>query len=160
LLPQLLKAPSEHPLAAAARETFKDFSGEMRADSPAPLIFSAWVDEFTRGVVGQRLGRERVEAMYGKRNFRNAAEALLESDNRDWCGVQGCAHAAGEALGRALDKLSAQYGTDPAAWRWGDAHPAVSVHRPLSNVKPLARLFEVRVPSGGDPFTVNVGQYQ
>lgn len=160
LLPHLLKAPSEHPLAARARATFEGFTGEMRADSPAPLVFSAWVDEFARGVIGQRLGRERFEAMYGKRNFRSAVEGFLESDNRDWCGVQGCAHAAGEALGRALDKLSAQYGDDPSAWRWGEAHPAISVHRPLSNVKPLARLFEVRVPSGGDPFTVNVGQYQ
>ena len=160
LLPFLLKAPSEHPLAGAARASFDGFTGEMLAGSPAPLIFSAWVDEFTRGVVGQRLGRERFEAMYGKRNFRSAVEGFLESDNRDWCGVQGCSHAAGEALGRALDKLSAKYGSDPAAWRWGEAHPAVSVHRPLSNVKPLSRLFEVRVPSGGDPFTVNVGQYQ
>ena len=29
----------------------------------------------------------------------------------------------------------------------------------MSNVKPLAKFFEVRVPTGGDPFTVNVGQY-
>ena len=51
------------------------------------------------------------------------------------------------------------HGDDVAKWRWGDAHPAISVHRPLSNVKPLAGFFEVRVPTGGDPFTVNVGQY-
>src|SRR5690606_36413424 len=65
LLPHLLKAPSEHALAARARASFEGFTGEMRADSPAPLIFSAWVDEFARGVIGQRLGRERFEAMYG-----------------------------------------------------------------------------------------------
>ncbi len=33
------------------------------------------------------------------------------------------------------------------------------MHRPLSNVKALAPFFEVRTPTGGDPFTVNVGQY-
>ena len=50
-------------------------------------------------------------------------------------------------------------GDDVAAWRWGEAHPAISIHRPFSNVGALAPLFEVRIPTGGDPFTVNVGQY-
>jgi penicillin amidase len=35
----------------------------------------------------------------------------------------------------------------------------VSSHRPFSNVKPLAKFFEVHSASAGDPFTVNVGQY-
>ena len=159
LLPHLLKAPSTHSLAEAARAALQGFDGVMRADSPAPLIYSAWVDEFTRGVIGQRLGKERFDSLYGKRLFRQAVEGFLEGDNRAWCGVQGCPHAAGEALSRALDRLSAQYGADVAAWRWGEAHPAISAHRPFSNVKPLARFFEVREPTGGDPFTVNVGQY-
>ena len=52
-----------------------------------------------------------------------------------------------------------KYGDDVAAWRWGEAHPAISIHRPLSNAKSLAPFFEVRTPTGGDPFTLNVGQY-
>lgn len=159
LLPHLLKAPSTHPLAEAARAALQGFDGVMRADAAAPLIYTAWIDEFTRGVIGQRLGKERFEALYGKRLFRQSVEAFLESDNRAWCGVQGCVHASGEAFSRALDRLSVAHGTDVAAWRWGDAHPAISAHRPFSNVKPLARFFEVREPTGGDPFTVNVGQY-
>ena len=55
--------------------------------------------------------------------------------------------------------MSALQGQDPSRWRWGDAHPAISIHRPFSNVAALAPLFEVRAPTGGDPFTVNVGQY-
>ena len=46
-----------------------------------------------------------------------------------------------------------------AAWRWGDAHFALSAHRPFSNVPKLAGWFDVRVPTGGDSFTVNVGQF-
>lgn len=159
LLPYLQTARSDHRLAEAALQALQGFDGTMRADSAAPLIYSAWVDEFTRGVVGGRLGRERFESLYGKRLFRSAVEGILESDNPAWCGAQGCAAASGAALARALDRLQASHGPDVARWRWGDAHPAVSVHRPLSNLKPLARLFEVRVPTGGDPFTVNVGQY-
>ena len=33
------------------------------------------------------------------------------------------------------------------------------MHKPFGNVAALARFFDVRRPSGGDPFTVNVGQY-
>jgi penicillin amidase len=36
---------------------------------------------------------------------------------------------------------------------------ALSTHRPLGQVPYLRELFNVKVPSDGDPFTVNVGQY-
>lgn len=159
LLPFLQKTTSSHPLAAAAQEALKGFDGVMRADAAAPLIYTAWVDEFTRGVIGGKLGRERFEGMYGKRLFRNAVEGILERDDAGWCGVPGCAEASAQALARALDRLQEKHGQDVSAWRWGDAHPSISVHRPLSNVKALAPLFEVRGPTGGDPFTLNVGQY-
>ena len=159
LLPHLQKTESKHPLAAAALAQLQGFDGNMRADHAAPLIYSAWVDEFTRGVIGARIGKERFEAMYGKRLFRSGVEGILERDDKAWCGAAGCGPASSAALDRALERLKAAHGDDVAKWRWGDAHPAISVHRPFSNVKPLARFFEVRVPTGGDPFTVNVGQY-
>ena len=42
---------------------------------------------------------------------------------------------------------------------WGKAHEARSIHRPFGNVAPLAKYFDVRVATGGDAWTVNVGQY-
>ncbi len=45
------------------------------------------------------------------------------------------------------------------AWRWGEAHVAVSEHRPFSRQELLARLFEIRTPSAGDTNTVNVGRH-
>lgn len=159
LLPYLQKTASDHPLAAAAQNALRDFKGDMRADAAAPLIYTAWVDMFTRRVIGERLGRERFEGVYGKRLFRSAVEGILERDDASWCGAPGCAAASTQALADALNALQAVHGNDVAAWRWANAHPAISIHRPLSNVKPLARVFEVRAPTGGDPFTVNVGQY-
>jgi penicillin amidase len=159
LLPFLQKTTSDHPLAAAAQAALKDFDGVMSADRAAPLIYSAWADSFTRRVVGERLGKERFEAMYGKRLFRNTMEGILERDDASWCGTAGCAAASSAALADALERLQKVHGADVSAWRWGKAHPAISIHRPLSNVKPLAHFFEVRTPTGGDPFTVNVGQY-
>ena len=159
LMPFLQRTVSDHPLAADALKALGNFDGVMRKESPAPLIYTAWVDEFTRGVIGAKLGKERFEALYGKRLFRNAVEDILERDDASWCGAGGCAKASSAALGRALDRLKAQQGDQVSAWTWGEAHPAISIHRPFSNVAALAPFFEVRTPTGGDPFTVNVGQY-
>jgi penicillin G amidase len=86
-------------------------------------------------------------------------EGVLERDDKEWCGAGGCGVASGAALDRALDRIQALQGAEVASWRWGTAHPAISVHRPFSNVGALAPMFEVRRETGGDPFTVNVGQY-
>jgi penicillin G amidase len=159
LLPLLKSAPSTHPLAASAQAALRAFTGEMRGDAAAPLIYSVWVDELTRGVIGTRLGKERFETMYGKRLFRNAMEDIVSRDDKGWCGPSGCRAAAGLALDRALIRIESLQGAEVGRWRWDRAHPAISSHKPLSNVAVLAPLFEVRQPTGGDPFTVNVGQY-
>jgi penicillin amidase len=63
------------------------------------------------------------------------------------------------ALGRTLDRISAQLGQDPSRWRWAAWHPAISSHKPFGRVPGLAALFDVRIDSAGDLFTINVGQY-
>ncbi|MDO8385336.1 MAG: penicillin acylase family protein [Polaromonas sp.] len=159
LLPFLQKTASQHPLAAEAQALLAGFDGVMRAESAAPLIFSVWVDELTRGVIGGKLGEARLKSMYGKRHFRSAIEEIMERDDKAWCGAAGCAAQSTAALDRALALLQASRGGQPAAWTWGEAHRALSAHRPFSNVPALARFFDVSVPTGGDSFTVNVGQY-
>ncbi|WP_395057204.1 penicillin acylase family protein [Polaromonas sp.] len=159
LLPFLQKTVSQHPLATEVQTLLAGFDGVMRADSAAPLIFSVWVDELTRGVIGSRLGEARLKSMYGKRHFRSAIEEMMERDDKAWCGAAGCAAQSTAALDRALTLLQATRGAAPAKWSWGQAHQALSAHRPFSNVPALARFFDVSVPTGGDAFTVNVGQY-
>ncbi|MFI5446023.1 penicillin acylase family protein [Polaromonas sp. UC242_47] len=159
LLPFLQKTVSQHPLAREAQAALAGFDGTMRVDSAAPLIFSVWVDELTRGVIGSKLGETRLKSMYGKRHFRGAIEEIVERDDLSWCGAAGCTAQSSAALDRALTVLQARYGAVPAQWTWGQAHFALSAHRPFSNVPVLARLFDVTVPTGGDSFTINVGQY-
>ncbi len=159
LLKYVRNAETAHPLAEAARGLLRAFEGDMRADSAAALVFNVWVDELTRGLLIPRLGVDRFASMYGKRHFREAVEGILERDDAWWCAPLSCAGQTGAALTRTLDRLQALYGSTPSTWRWGDAHPAQSSHRPLGNVPMLAPLFDVSVPSGGDTFSVNVGQY-
>jgi penicillin amidase len=159
LLPTLQKATSSHPLASAAQAQLKGFDGVMRAGSAAPLIFSVWADELTRGLIAPRLGEDRFKALYGKRQFRLGVEGIMARNDAWWCAPKTCEAQSGDALGRALDRIQAQLGGDVASWQWGELHQALSGHRPFGNVAPLAKFFDVRVPTGGDNFTVNVGQY-
>ncbi|WP_050871814.1 penicillin acylase family protein [Comamonas testosteroni] len=159
LLPVLRKARSSHALAAQAQQLLADFDGQMERDRPEPLIFSVWADELTRALVIARIGEQRFAMSYGKRDFRAGLEGILARNDAWWCAPLSCEQQAGQALTRALDKLQAAYGNDPRQWRWGAAHAALSAHKPLGSVAALAGVFNVSVASGGDTYSVNVGQY-
>lgn len=159
LLPVLRATASSHPLAEQAQQILAAFDGRMQADRAAPLIFAVWADELTRGLIEPKLGAEAFKAQYGKRHFRMLLEGVMAHSHSPWCAPRSCAEQSAAALGRALDRLTAMQGAKPADWRWGQAHPALSVHRPLGQVPVLRELFNVQTPSSGDAFTVNVGQY-
>jgi penicillin amidase len=161
LLPVLRATTSDHRLAAAAQQALERFDGNMRADAAAPLVFAYWADELTRGLIAPKLGEARFKTLYGKRTFRAGLQVMLLEPEAGafWCAPLSCAQQSSQALSRALDRIAAEQGSDASAWRWGRAHPALSSHRPFGNVAMLARFFDVSVPTGGDPWTVNVGQY-
>jgi penicillin G amidase len=158
----LSKTKSSHPLAAAALAQMQGFDGSMQAESAAPLIFAAWADELARSLITPKLSEAIFKRLYGKRHFRGLVEQVyLGNDpavSQYWC-ANSCDEQSTQALGRALDKIQAMQGSDVSQWRWGAAHQARSIHRPFGNVAPLAKYFDVTVPTGGDPWTVNVGQY-
>lgn len=164
LLPVLAKAQSSHPLFAAAREQLQGFDGTMAADKAAPLIFYAWVRQLSNAVFVDEVGEKQWNAARRSRTFRDALEGVLERDDAWWCDdkttaeAETCQQQVDAAMTRALDELRSRHGDDVAAWRWGDAHIARSDHRPFSRVKPLARFFDLRVPVGGDTYTVNAAR--
>ncbi len=164
LLPWLQRAESSHPLAAAARAQLQGFDGHMAADRAAPLIWWAWQRQLARAVFMDDVDAALWERSLTGRSFQDALEGVLARDDGSWCddrhtpAVETCAQQAGLALTRALDELQERFGSDVTAWRWGRAHQARSEHRPFSRVPALARLFELRTPTGGDTFTVNVSR--
>lgn len=159
LLPVLRATRSNHPLATAALKQLEGFDGAMRADLAAPLIFAVWADELTRGLIEPKLGEDTFKAQYSKRNFRVLLEQVMHRSQDWWCAPQSCAQQSTAALDRALNRIVALQGKEPAYWRWGRDHVALSSHRPLGQVPILSEWFNVKIESDGDPFTVNVGQY-
>jgi penicillin amidase len=156
---KLGQVTSQHPLAPAALKQLAGFDGQMRTDSAAALVLNVWADELTRGLLVPHLGAERFQALYGKRHFRAAVEGILDRSDAFWCGPSGCAAQVTSALERALDRIAVSQGRDVSLWRWGAWHQAISSHKPFGKVPYLNALFDVRVESAGDLFTVNVGQY-
>ncbi|WP_428423908.1 penicillin acylase family protein [Methylibium sp.] len=164
LLPFLRRAQSEHPLAPAAQRELEGFEGTMAAERAAPLIFTAWVRQLTRGVFADDLGARLFDDQLGKRSFREALEGVLDRNDTSWCddlgtpAVETCAQQVDTAFTRALTELQAAQGDDVGQWRWGRAHMARLEHRPFSSVPLLARWFELRTPVGGDAYTVNAAR--
>jgi penicillin amidase len=89
---------------------------------------------------------------------------MTDESQGKWCddvrtpAVETCAQMLDRALEDTVDDLTRRYGEDMSAWKWGDAHVSVSEHRPFSRQALLAKVFEVRVPTGGGTHTVNVGR--
>ncbi|MGB8856425.1 MAG: penicillin acylase family protein [Burkholderiales bacterium] len=147
-----------------AYELVKKWDGEMRSNDPAPLIFSAWYRELTRLVYADELGEE----LFGKAWDQRALflHHVLKNDNGQarWCDlvaspqVETCAEMMGRSLDLAVADLGRRYGRMDN-WRWGNAHFALSEHRPFSKQATLAKIFEIDVPSRGDSYSVNVGRH-
>jgi penicillin amidase len=159
ILPYALRAQSQHPLAAQAKRLLQGFDGHMSQDSVAASILNVWAHELTQSLIEPRIGAARFSVLYGKRHFRAGVEGMLANPDAFWCGPSACQLAIDQSMDKTLQRLSTQFGQDPARWRWGDLHPAISAHRPFGSVAGLSRVFDSRVPSAGDLFTVNVGQY-
>ena len=164
LLELFKSVQSTHPLAQQAIELSRNFDGDMKIDSTGALIFNAWADQLTRKLFS-RLGYLFTEN-YGARNFRNPLILQLQNPNSPWCNdpqterIESCADSSNAAFDKALEQLSAQFGSNPKNWVWGNAHIAVSEHRPLSKVPFLGSLFNVTQPFPGDSFSINVGRLE
>jgi penicillin amidase len=164
LLEWFKSAQSKHPLAQQASELTRNFEGDMKVDSTSALIFNAWADQLTRKLFS-RLSYLFTEN-YGTRHFRQALILQLQNPNSPWCDdpkteqIESCAEASNAALDKALEQLSAQFGDNPKNWAWGNAHIAISEHRPLSKIPLLGEFFNVKQPFPGDSFSINVGRLE
>lgn len=163
LLPTIKSIQSDHPMAAAVQAQLKSYDGLMSKETVAGTVVNLWVDELTRSILGDKLGPVKLKNLYGKRQFRQGIEEMIAADqgkgNKAWCAPQSCAERYTAAFDATLNKLGDLYGKDISLWGWGKMHVALSSHKPFSSVPMLKNFFTVTVPSVGDPYTPNVGQY-
>lgn len=165
MLPVLLAAKATSAAGGAALERLRAWDARMTADAPEPLIATAWIDRLRRQVFEDEVGEDLFPLLERQRvRTRALLRAMTMPEQAGWCDdvrtpeKETCPQQLESALEAAMQDLSARYGSDVSAWRWGSAHVAVSEHRPFSRNALLARLFEIRVSSPGDVHTVNVGR--
>ena len=123
-----------------------DWDGAMAEDAPQPLIFSAWMDAFDRAV---RAGAGLPAGEAGAPVF-DFVPFVLSKDGAFWCGGD-CRPLLKSTLDRTMAALTARFGPDPAAWRWGAVHQATFAH-PILRFPPLARVLtaaRIAVPVDG-----------
>jgi len=136
-----------------------DWDREMRVDAPEPLIFAAWRRHLGQRVYADELGARFPDYWQSRPNFIGR---VLRGEYAAWCDdiatdtAEACDAAVTGALDDAIAALSERFGDDWRSWRWGDAHPAVQEHRPMSNIPGLSGIFELRAEAPGGAYTVNV----
>lgn len=170
LLPLLRQTKAASERARLALATLAGWNGKMARDRAAPLIYNAWMREASRLIFADELGDGLMRDYWSQRNVHQPMVDVLRDRNGEgsWCrnaawqangGPRDCAGLLALALEQALDELERRHGKDMTRWRWGEAHVALSEHRPFGKVAPLAAFFDIRVPSAGDTDTINVGRY-
>lgn len=169
LLPLLRKTSPGSARAGHALDMLREWDGSMAAGRPEPLIASAWLREISRQIFADELGQSLMHEYWEHRNFHQAMVNVLNNKDHQgrWCAnalqpsgasADACGALLPVALDKALADLEKHYGKDMSGWEWGNAHVAHSSHRPFGKVPLLARLFDIRVPTPGDTFTVNAGR--
>ena len=163
ILPWLLKA---RPAGAEAQQVLQQlgrWDANMAVEGAEPLIVSAWLRELGRLIYADELGGLFNGEWAHRADFMLNVLADKGGAGR-WCddvrtpAKESCADLLPRALELALADLQRRYGDDRRQWHWGEAHYALSEHRPFGRQAQLARLFDIRVPSPGDTYTVDVGR--
>ncbi|MGH6831329.1 MAG: penicillin acylase family protein, partial [Methylocella sp.] len=132
-------------------------------DRSEPLTHWTWLSEFNRLVFADELG-DSFER-FNNWDFISPDE-LHRSRSMTWCDniatpeTETCADQGQRALATAHDRLTDAYGSNPANWRWGDAHRARFPHPLFDRIPVLRDFVHSPIATGGDNFTLNRGTFQ
>jgi penicillin amidase len=159
LVPLMTQISNTDEALAEALRRLRRWDFHMDRDKVEPLLFTAWLREFSREILFGRFGQAASD--YWDLRPRVMEEVLTERP--DWCddpehsNSRGCAERLAASLTTALAQLREAYGADMTEWRWGKAHLALFVNPVLSRVPVLRDWFEVAMPTSGGYDTLDRG---
>lgn len=157
LLPSLRGVAVTRPDSRRALSLLQAWDGRMDRLRPEALIFHAWMRELTRALLASAKAGEDSVAIGEYPALLRGALAGTSPFCSEPDKASRCPAFVIDALDRAIEILSAKYGSDPSHWHWGDAHYAPFRHPVFSRIPVLRDLLEQRVPTDGDFFTINRG---
>lgn len=159
-LPLLSEAEHQDPLARA----LAGWDGVMDRQRPEPLVYRAWrqrLDSLLLGPLVQGHGTDSppddLEADRHDTAVRILTGNQMLCDDPATADREDCQARVSDAWREAREALSAAYGSDWRAWRWGDAHRARFRHPVFDRIPGLTALTGLEIASDGDYHTVNRG---
>jgi penicillin G amidase len=158
----LRSVKAETTLEKTAQAEILSWDGKMERSKAAPLIFAAWYRELSNLVYNDEMG-PFFEDYYGFHPMF-MHDVISGKTAASWCddisssGQESCDFIANQAFKQAILYLSEHYGADIGKWEWGKAHYAHSDHAILTDT-PLGRIFDIKIPNGGDAFSVNAARF-
>jgi penicillin amidase len=168
IVPHLLEVEPADDRQKEALSLFAGWDGDLRADSVEAAIYEVWCKHIAEAVLLPRMGRELYEHYYARRQWSISFQfevlpTLLELPTAAWFGADGKEardEVVRNALGAALDELTARLGEDTAEWSWGSIH-RVRMASGLATVPELEELFTAgEAPWGGDEQTICQGMFE
>ncbi|MGH7154747.1 MAG: penicillin acylase family protein, partial [Acetobacteraceae bacterium] len=152
VLPALLSIPAPTGTAGQAFGLLNGWDGTMGMDQPQPLIFNAWIGRFYQALMQRaEVPLPIAPTIAPMTEFVSAA---LLPGGAHWCGGD-CATLLTQSLTDAVRDLSARFGADPTAWRWGVAHQAEFIHPFFAAIPWLRRFGALRIPAPGSNTTID-----
>jgi len=159
LVPLMTRLVDKRPATDEAIDRLRRWGFRMDRDKVEPLLFTAWLREFSRSILFGRFGD--VVSDYWDLRPR-VMEAVL-SERPDWCddpkrpGEENCGSRLAETLAAALAQLRRDYGPDMTHWEWGRAHIAQFANPVFSRIPVLRDWVAVAIPTSGAYDTLNRG---
>jgi penicillin amidase len=158
LVPLMTRIAPRTALERAAIARLRQWNFHMDRDKVSPLLFTAYLREFSRMILYGRFGT----AIAPYWDLRPRVMETVLTRKQDWCAdpkrsdpAAGCAARLRTALDRALAALGRAYGPDMARWRWGRAHVAVFANPVWSRVPVLRDWLTPRIATSGGFDTVD-----
>jgi len=151
VLPVLLVVSGSSGTPEKALALLRGWDGSASMDQPAPLIFNAWMDAFYIAVLRHAGLKAGVGAPVS-----DFVASVLSPAGAHWCDGD-CAPMLRDSLADSVKTLSARFGDDPSAWRWGDEHQAIFAHPILRTIPVLGSFTTINIPSPGDDSTLDRG---
>ena len=137
-------------------EKLKNWDGSMGMNALEPLLFHTWYRELTKLIYADELGPHFTKAWERRPKF--LSHTLKH--NSKWCdnvttaALENCEEMIQTAADQAIKWLKANYGPDPANWKWKNSHIAHHKHSAFSGIPVLGELFDIKHPHSGGPYTV------
>jgi penicillin amidase len=159
LVPLMTSIAGVNENAGEAVERLRGWDFRMEMDKVEPLLFTAWLREFSRSILFGRLG----DAVSDYWDLRPRVMEAVLTERPDWCddpkrpGEESCGSRLAEALDAALARLRRDYGADMAQWQWRRTHVAVFAHPVFSRTPVLRDWLRIAIPTPGAYDTLNRG---